>query len=148
MRQRCDRHLPSLADLADLTLGRDDGVGEKHLVEGCVAVHLLQLPHFHAALAHVEDEIRQSLVLRGIPVRAREQQAVVGVVGARGPDLLAIDDPVLAVEVGARSSTGEIGPAAGFAEQLAPGVFAGEDAAQVLLLLRIAAVFEQGRRGQ
>ena len=146
--QRRDGHLPAVADGGDEVLGRHHGVGEEHLIERRMAVHLLERAHFDALLAHVEHEVREALVLRHVPVRACEQEAVVGVVGAGGPHLLAVDDPVVAVAVGAGGCAGEVGAAAGLAEELAPGVFAGEDAAQESCLVGIAAVFEQGGRGQ
>src|SRR5262249_19603079 len=64
------------------------------------------------------------------------------------PDLLPVDDPEIALQIGARGRAREIGAAAGFAEELAPGVFTGEDAAQELFLLRVTAMLEQGCRSE
>ncbi len=52
-------------------------------------------------------------MLRHVPVGAGQQHAVVGVVGARVPHLLAVDDPLVAVELGAGGEPGEVGPAPG-----------------------------------
>ena len=113
-----------------------------------MAVHLLEWAHLDSFLVHVEHEVGQAMVLRHVPVRACEQEAVVGVVGAGGPHLLAVDEKVVAVAIGTGCGAGEVGAAARFAEELAPSVFAGEDAAQESCLVGVAAVFEQGRGSQ
>ena len=55
-----------------------------------------------------------------IGIAARDQDAEIAVVRAGVPDLLAVDDPVVAVLFGPRAQRREIRSAAGFAEQLAP----------------------------
>ena len=65
-----------------------------------------------------------------VPVGAGQQQAVVGVVRARAPQLLPVDDPLVAVALGARREPGEVGSVPGLAEQLAPRVLAGQDRPQ------------------
>ena len=102
----------------------------------------------HARLLHVEDEIRQALVLRLVPIGARQQQTPMRLVRAGGPHLLAVDHPLIAAELGARHRAGHVGAAARLAEQLAPDVLAGQDAQQELLLLQIGAVRQDGRGGQ
>ena len=102
MHQRGRRDLPAFAGFAHLQFRFDLGIGHEHLVERGVAVHLAQRLHVDALLAHVEQEVRQALVLRLVPIGTREQQRPVGLVRTRGPDLLAVDDPLVALEVGAR----------------------------------------------
>ena len=143
-----DGHLPAVAGVGNLVFRRHLGIGEEHLVERRMAVHLLERAHFHAALVHGQNEVGKPLVLRHVPIRARQQQAVVRMMGAGGPHLLAVDDPLLAVELGAACRPGEVRTAPRLAEELAPGVFAGEDAAQILGLLRIGAMFEKRCRRQ
>ena len=63
-----------------------------------------------------------------------------GVVGAGRPDLLAVDDVVIAVADGARLQRSEVGAGAGFAEELAPDVFAGDDLREVGGFLLVGAV--------
>ncbi|MFO1425763.1 MAG: hypothetical protein U1F11_02065 [Steroidobacteraceae bacterium] len=77
-------------------------------------------PHDHARSVHVEQEVGQARVLGLGRIRARQQQAPVGVVGARGPDLLAVDHPLVAIADGGSADTGEVGARAGLGEQLAP----------------------------
>ena len=65
-------------------------------------------------------------MLGHVPVGAGQQHPEVGVVGAGVPHLLAVDDPLVAVELGAGGQPGEVGAGARLAEQLAPRVLAGE----------------------
>ena len=57
-------------------------------------------PRFDARLPHGQDEIGQAFVLGDLPVGAGYQHGEVGMVGAGVPDLLAVDDPLVAVELG------------------------------------------------
>ena len=95
-----ERHPPSLAGRADDVGVGHPRVGEEHLVERGVPVHLAHRAHLDAGLAHVDREVREAAVLRGVPVGAGDEQAVVGVVGAGVPQLLPVDDPLVAVAVG------------------------------------------------
>ena len=49
-------------------------------------------------------------------------------VRARGPDFLTVDDPLATIEVGSCDGAGKVGTAARLAKQLAPCIFAREDA--------------------
>jgi hypothetical protein len=116
-------------------------VREEHLVELGGSVGLRDA-HLDAVLAHRHEEIRDSGVLRRKGVRAGEQEDVVGELGLRGPDLLAVDDPLVAVEHRARLQTGEVGAAVGLAETLAPSGLAAQDLGEELLLLLLGAPLE------
>src|SRR5207247_10844421 len=102
----------------------------------------------YAGLLYVDHEIRQPLMLGRIPIRAGQQQAVIGVMGAGGPDLLAVDEPIVAVQIRTGGGASEVRAAARLTEELAPGVFPGENAAQKPLFLPIRAVLGQRRRRQ
>ena len=79
-------------------------------------------------------------------IGAREQQPVGGVLGVRGPDLLARDGPAaVVVALGARLDAGEVGARGGLGEQLAPDVLAGQHRPEVALLLVLGAVRDQRR---
>src|SRR5207249_11185006 len=56
--------------------------------------------------------------------RSRDQQAVVGIMRARCPDLLAVDDPVIAFLLGPGAKACDVGAARRFGEQLAPDFLA------------------------
>ena len=66
---RC-RHLPAVTKLSDLKIWHHLGIGQKHLIERGMAVHLLQRHRFDARLMHVDDEIGQALVLWHVHVGA------------------------------------------------------------------------------
>ncbi len=145
-------YLPAIAYAGDQILGRDRRVREEHLVERRVAVHLLEWLHVDARLFDVDHKVRQPFVLWRVPIGACEQETVVGMlwrvpIGAceqetvvgmmrtRGPYFLSVDDPMVTVPICACGRAGEVGAAARLAEQLAPGVFSGENAEQKLLFL-------------
>src|SRR6185436_4971016 len=67
-----------------------------------------------------DEEVGEALVLWRREVAARHQDAEVAVVRARGPDLLAVDDPVLAVALRARAQAREVGARGRLGEELAP----------------------------
>ena len=75
VRERRERDGPARAGFADDVGAGDASVGQEHLVERRVAVHLAQRPHFHARLVHRQGEAGNALVLRYRPVGPREQQA-------------------------------------------------------------------------
>ena len=105
---------PTLADFADDVLVRHPSIAHEHLVEGRVVVHLQDRPGFDTLLAHVEKEVRDARVLRDIPVGAGHEDRHVGVIGRGVPDLLTVDDPLVAVARGRGLEPGEIGTGAGF----------------------------------
>ena len=91
------------------------------------------------ARPHVEQEERDATMLRRVRIGAREQQAEVGVVRARGPDLLPVDDELVAVGDRARAEVREVGAGVGLAEQLAPDLVRAQQRPQVPLLLLVRA---------
>src|SRR5690606_7795094 len=86
-----------------------------------------------------------ALVLRRPRVSARPHQAAVSVVAAAGPEVLAVDDEVVAVDLGAALQAGEVGAGVRFGVELAPKFLAREDILQIALLLLLGAVVDQRR---
>ena len=84
---------------------------------------------------HVDDEGRQPGVLDRLRIGAHDEQTPPRDVGERRPHLLPVDDPLVAVADAAGGESGEVGTGARFGEQLAPDLLAGEQRAQVALLL-------------
>ena len=121
-----ERDLPALADRAQALAVGDAHVGEEHLVEMRGAGDLLDRADLDARRPHVDEEIGEPLVLRRREVGARHQHAEIAVLRARGPDLLAVDDPVLAVALGARAQAGKVGARRRLGEQLAPDLLAAQ----------------------
>src|SRR2546421_7513519 len=64
---------------------------------------------------------------------------------AGGPDLLAVDDPVIAVLFSARAQAGDVGAARGLGKQLAPDLFARCERRQITSLLLFAGKRHHGR---
>ena len=84
-------------------------------------------------------------MLRHIGIGAGEKDAVVGIMRARGPDLLAVDDPVVAFSLRARAQARDIRAARGFGKQLAPDLFAGRERRQVFSFLIFTGIGHHGR---
>ena len=83
------------------------------------------------------------LLRRGIG--AHQAEDPVGVVRIRGPDLLAVDDVVVAVALGAGLQRGEVRSGVRLGIALAPADQARGNLGQMLLLLRLVAVLQQRR---
>ena len=84
-------------------------------------------------------------MLRRVGIGAGEQEAVVGVVTAGRPHLLAVDHPLVAVEHRRRLQAGEVGSRVGLAEALAPAHLAAEDLRQEVLLLLLGPPLQDRR---
>ncbi len=95
--QRRQRHLPAVADAADDVRVGDPGLLDEELVELRLAGDLAQRADLDGVLLHVHQEVGEALVLGGLAVGARDEHAPLGVLGAAGPDLLAGDDPFVAL---------------------------------------------------
>ena len=87
----------------------------------------------------------------GVPLRlgvgARDEDAPVGDVRVRRPDLLAVDDEVAVARARRSSAPREVGAGARLGEALAPDLLAGEDVREVALLLLVRAVGDDRRPG-
>ena len=72
-------------------------------------------------------------------VGASQHEDHVGGVARRGPDLLAVDDPLVAVELGLAAEVGQVAAGVGLGVALTPHVGAVEDAGDVVRLLLVGA---------
>ena len=84
----------------------------------------------------------------GVGVGAADHEAPVGPGGQRGPHLLAVDDPLVAVEVGLGLHVGQVGAGVGLGVALAPAARRREDAGQEAVLLLVGAEGDEGRPEQ
>ncbi len=139
---------PAVVEPADEGRVRHPGVRHENFVEQGAARHLLEGTDVHPVLEHVEGEVRNALMLRHFRVGARQQHAEVGVLAARCPHLLPVDDPLVAVLHGTRLQAGQVGPGLGLAEELAPRLLPGDDVADVEVDLLLGAVRGDRRRRQ
>ena len=78
-------------------------------------------------------------------IGAHQAEDPVGIVGIGRPDLLAVDDKIIAVAFGAGLQRGEVGAGIRLGITLAPADEARGDLGQMLLLLRLVAELEQRR---
>ena len=136
---------PAVVLGTDTIRDRHARVVEEHFAEVALAVDRAHRPHVDTRLVHIEDQPRDALVLRRVGIGAYEQFAVVGDVGASTPDLLAVDDVLIAVALGARAQRSEIRPGAGFREALTPHTVAAQDAGKVERALFVGAFGDQCR---
>ena len=117
--QRGQRDRPALADLSEPEVVADAHVGEEHLVERRATAHLADGPDLDAGLVEREQEGGEASVLRHARVGPADEFAPRREAGARAPDLLAVEDPLVAVPYRRRRQAGEVGAGTRFREQLA-----------------------------
>ena len=89
-------------------------------------------------MLHVDEEEPDPAVRFGGRIRAGEQKALVGVVRAAGPRLLAAEHPFPIATLGSRAQSGEVAPGVRLAEALAEDELAAEDLLDVGLFLPVA----------
>ena len=118
---------------------------EEDLVEAGVAGHLHERAHGDAGRLHVDQDVRDAAVLRRLGIGAHQAEHPVGVLRARGPDLLAVDDELVADELGAGAQRRQVGAGARLGVALAPDLVGGEDLRQVAPPLLLGAVRDQRR---
>ncbi len=140
------RQRPPLAGGADHVLDGDLDALEADLTEllGDAADHL-QRTLLDARLVHGADERRDPAVPFGFRVGAGQHQAPVGHIGVAGPDLVPVEDVVLAVlvEHGGSGQRRQVRARAGFGEALAPALGAVDHPGQEALLDLLAAVVSE-----
>ena len=89
-----------------------------------------------------------SCFLVPVGVGAAHHEDPVGDVAEAGPHLLAVDDPLVAVEHGRGLHVGEVGAGVGLAEPLAPVLVGAQDRREEALLLLVGAEHHQRRPEQ
>src|SRR5512132_109259 len=148
VRQRRVGDSPAAVQVTDHRRLTHTRVREEHLAEEGPPRHLAQRPHLDARLVHLDGEVRDALVLRRIGIGARDEHAEVGGLTSRCPDLLPVDDPFVAVALGAALEAGEVGAGAGLTEQLTPRLLPVQDRPQIALPLRVVTVRQDRRAGE
>ena len=103
-------------------------------------------PPGHAGQVGRDDQAADPLVLRRVGVGAHEGEDDVGVVGARGPHLLTVDDEVVAVQHRPGPQAGQVRSGVGLAHPERGGDLGPEDGHRPPLLLLLGAEAQQGRR--
>ena len=131
--ERVHQHLPAPVQLADEVGARDLDTLEEDLAERA-ASQRRETPDGDPRGGDVGDEHGDALVLRPLRIRAHREVDPVGEVGARGPDLVPVDDETVAREHGRRAQRGEVASRPRLREALAEDELAAGDRRQQLLL--------------
>ena len=146
--EQTHRHFPALTGFADDKAALGGGVVEEHLVELGGAGELLDRPDRDAGLIERHEEKTQSLVTRGPRLGAAQHKCPLGDVCQRRPDLLAVDDPLVAVECGGGGDVRQVRPRARFGITLRPQLVDRGDARQKTLFLFLGPERDQRRAQQ
>ncbi|MNE06360.1 hypothetical protein D3C80_989470 [compost metagenome] len=145
VRQQGLGHVPAAVQGPDQVLLLDPHVVEEGLAEGRLAADERDGAGADARRRHVEQDEADAQMLGRLGVGADQAEDPVGLVGVGGPDLLAVDDPVVAAIFGAGLDRGEVGAGAGLGIALTPADFTAHDGRQEALLLLLRAEGQQGR---
>src|SRR6185437_6810059 len=145
MLQEALRDRPALIEPADEIAQRHADILEEGLAERRGAADQPDRPRAHAGIGHVDEDEADALVLFCERVGAHQAEDPIRLVGVGGPDLVAVDQEMLALRHRARLQAGEVGARLGLAIALAPADLAARDPRQMRALLLLAAGFEQHR---
>ncbi len=74
-------------------------------------------------------------------VRSSNHDAAIGDMGQRGPNLLSVDDPFIAITYGSHLQAGDVGAGAGLREHLAPHLVRRNEIALIGGSLLVGAIF-------
>ena len=120
-------------------------VAEEHLVEIGVHRHVDQWPDLNAGRIHPEQQKADSLVFGRIRLGPYQTEYPIGQMSGTGPNFLAIDDPIIAIEHAARAQAGQIAASTRLGIALAPDQVAANRWLDELALLLLGANFQQSR---
>jgi hypothetical protein len=120
-------HVPTVVDVAEAVVVAHADLGEEHLVEARAAGHLAERADLDAGCVHVESEVRETFVLRGVGVGSGDEHPAVGDMGEGVPYLLTGNDPFVTIAYCSTTKSSEVRTGSRLGEQLTPRVFSGED---------------------
>ena len=106
--QSGQRHTPTVARLTEHFIVRNTYVGEVHLVELGFACHLIERPHLDTRGVHVDHEGGEAGMFHCLGLGAHHQQSPAGQMRQRGPNLLTVHDPLVAVALTLGGETREV----------------------------------------
>src|SRR5712691_2418239 len=136
---------PTVAGLAqDLRL-RHLHVLEEDLVELGVAGDLDQRPDLDAGALHVDDQVGEAVARVDFLALAGDEHAPLRYVRECRPDLLPVDQVVVAFVLGARLQARQVAARVGLAEALAPDLLGRQKRREVAFLLLVGAVGDHDR---
>ena len=138
---------PPVVQFAHQVPARDEHVVEEDLVEvKVVGTHQVgEWSTLQSRRIGVDDQGGDAPVLGDVGVRPDERQQHVGVVGAGGPDLLPVDDEVVAVGNGPGGEAGQVAAGTGLAHAQCSGDLGTQDRDGVVPPLPVVAEFDDRR---
>ena len=145
VQERRHRDVPAAADLADDVLDRHLDAAQEDLVELRVAGDLRERPHLDARRVHVDDQVREAGVPLRVRVGSRDEDAEVGDVRVRRPDLLPVEDEAVAVEPRGGADAREVRAGPGLREPLAPDLVGRQERLEVARLLLLGPAADDRR---
>ena len=95
--QGCEGHFPTITNLSKTLRIRNTHVIKKDLVEAAVTIGLLNRPNVDTVALHIQEEHRQASMFGNVRVSTGNQNTVVTMLGARGPNLLTVDHPSITI---------------------------------------------------
>ena len=107
-------HLPSLTALTDDLMLRYSHIGEEDLIEVSISRHIHQRPNFNPGGVHAKEQKRNAQVLGCIGFGSNKTENPVSVVSGTGPNLLAVNHPLVTIELGLRRETRQVTACSGF----------------------------------
>src|SRR5208282_3898430 len=146
--ERADSHIPAVVDFAEDVFDWHAHITEEELIEFALSSHLPQWTDVDARRLHIDQQNRQSFVLRYVRVRANNKLAPISHPAVAGPHLLTVDDVVVSVQAGFGLQTRKIGAGVRFGETLTPDLFSAENLGDEAFLLRFRAIRNDGRADQ
>ena len=145
VRQQVLGDAPAPVDLADGVFHRHADIGEDHVIGLVQAVHQHDRPDLDSRRLQVHEDEADALLLAPALGRADQQETPVGPVRLGGPDLGAVDHPIVPVAHRARAQRGEVGARLRLGIALAPDMLGREHRRQEAALLCLRAEGHQHR---
>jgi hypothetical protein len=133
------RDLPAAALLTEDICDRDPDAGEEHLGETVRTVQLAKWPNLHAGAVHWDHQKSQGLMSGRRVSGAHQSEHPVRPCAEGSPDLLAVDDVLVAVADRTSPYRGQVAARLGLGEPLAPHVFTAQYPRQPPRLLLVGA---------
>ena len=147
MVERTHGNVPAVIDLTEHCIGGDLDLVEEDLAERFQTVlGRADGSDRDPGRGEIGDEAGDAAMLRSIGVGATEHRRELALVGLGSPGLLAIHDPRVAMELGFRPQTPEVGPCVRLGHAERPPLVATENGNEVTIDLFRCAVLAQRRR--
>ena len=136
MRQQGIGEPPAAVHLADQIVGRNPYVVEEELADLVLAGQIQNRTHRDARRVEIDDQTAQPAMFRRAGIGAHQGKHPLRVMSPGLPDLVAVDDEVIAVETRGCFHRREVGSRIGFGIALRPFHLGAQNSGQMVRLLR------------